>query len=420
MSSIVNILPGQFFNFEFIRVLATATAHGADIAECLVAASKIKDNDAESWFNAWREAAESAEDAASVALTVGDREAARWAYLRACSYRRANQPASSLATTRKPEPDPTSPFFLVPDVSYNILAQTRPFTSRLLRGQQQLHRLLIPAQPSPDALHALLTGPTDPSDGSPRLARAFAVVVFAILTNHVRRMIFPTLAVGGFGAPIGTLKLAAGSPAIFLQEEIETGVLGRSARREGPWKVVGDIVGGFAVRGAVAGSPRQWGSEADKAMVVTAVVYCVWVLGCAEYVHARAVHAVAVGIAYAKLIGGGPAHRQALREMLLPSTLSGVLKVLGSHLELAYYVIHGLFPLLCLAARSAIRMDPGRSRPGLALLIAGWAWGTGYVTRYSNKYYIGLEMSELLLVLWWISAAAAVFAWRALRTRFKA
>ncbi|KAK2029012.1 hypothetical protein LX32DRAFT_639510 [Colletotrichum zoysiae] len=330
-----------------------------------------------------------------------------------------DQPASSSVRTRKPDPDPTSPFFLVPDVSYNILAQIRPFTSRLLRGQQQLHQLLLPAQPSPDDLHALLTGPTDPSDGSPGLARAFVVVVFAVLANHVRRMILPALAVGGFGTPIATLKLAAGSPAIFLQDEIEAGVLGRSAGWEGAWKVVGDIVGGFAVRGAVTESRRQWGSEADKATVVTAVVYCVWVLGCAEYVHARAVHAVAVGIAYAKLTGGGPAHRQALREMLLPSTLSGVLKVLGSHLELAYYVIYGLFPLLCLAARSAIRTDPGRSRPGLALLIAGWAWGTGYVARYSNKYYIGLEMSGLLLVLWWVSAAAAIFAWRALRTRFR-
>ncbi|KAK2029015.1 alpha/beta hydrolase [Colletotrichum zoysiae] len=91
MPSIVNILPGPFFNFEFIRVLATSTAHGADIAECLVAASKIRDNDAESWFNAWREAAESAEDAAYEALKAGDREAARWAYLRACSYRRASE-----------------------------------------------------------------------------------------------------------------------------------------------------------------------------------------------------------------------------------------------------------------------------------------------------------------------------------------
>ncbi|KAK1994419.1 hypothetical protein LX36DRAFT_660602 [Colletotrichum falcatum] len=324
---------------------------------------------------------------------------------------------ASSVTTR--DPDPRGPFALVPAASYNTLAQLRPLSSCLLRGRR-LHRLLIPAKPYPDALQAFLAGPKEPSDGSPRLARAFAVVVFAVLANHVRRMMLPALAVGGFGAPIATLKLAAGSPAIFLQEEMETGILGRSAGWEGGWKVVGDIVGGFAVRSAVTGTPRRWGGAADKAMAVTAVVCCVWILGCAEYIHARAAHAVAVGIAYVTLIRGGPAHRQALREILLPSTSAGALKVLGSHLELACYLVHGLFPLLCLAARSAVRPDPRRSRPGLAFLVAGWAWGTGYVTRYSNKYYIGLEMSGLLLVLWWISAAAAIFAWRALRTWFQA
>ncbi|KDN63943.1 hypothetical protein CSUB01_06576 [Colletotrichum sublineola] len=325
-------------------------------------------------------------------------------------------PASPLVTTRDPDSDPTSPFALVPAAAYNTLAQLQPLTSGLLRGRRQLHRLLLPAQLSPDVLYAFLTGPTKRSDGRPRLARAFGVVVFAILTNHVRRMVFPALAVGGFGAPIATLKLAAGSPAIFLREEMETGILGRSAGWEGAWKFAGDIVSGFAVRGAVSNSPGGQTRGADKAMVVAAVVYCVWILGCVEYVHARAVHTVAVGIAYANLIRGGPAHRQALREILLPSTSSGAaLKVLGFHLELAFYVRCGLFPLLCLAVRSAFRSDPRRSRPGLAFLIAGWAWGTGYVTRYSNKYYIGLEMSGLLLVLWWISVAATVFAWRAPR-----
>ncbi|KAK1984492.1 hypothetical protein LZ30DRAFT_779787 [Colletotrichum cereale] len=329
---------------------------------------------------------------------------------------------ASAVKTRDLDLSPTSPFALIPAASYNTLAQLRPLTSHLLRGRRWLDQLLLPAQPGPDTLHAFLTEPAEPCNGRPRLARAFAVVVFAIIANHVRRMVVPALAVGGFGAPIATLKLAAGSPATFLQEEMGTGVLGRSVGWEGAWKAVGDVVGGFAARGAAVRGPRRRGPrsrEADKVVVVTAIVYCVWALGCAEYVHARAVHAVAVGIAYAKLIGGGPAHRQALREMLLPSSPSAVLKILGSHLELAYYVTYGLLPLLYLAAQSAFRPDPRRGRPGLALLIAGWAWGTGYVTRYSNKYYIGLEMSGLLLVLWWISAAAAIFAWSALQTRFK-
>ncbi|KZL75676.1 hypothetical protein CI238_04876 [Colletotrichum incanum] len=349
-----------------------------------------------------------------------------------------------------PDPSFTSPFALVPAASYNTLAQLWPLTSRLLSDQWRWKWLLLPAQPgSPrqsDALQALLT---DVSTGRFRFVRNFAIVVFAIIVNHVRRMVFPALGVGGFGAPMATLKLAVGSPEIFLREEMEAGIFGRNAGWEGAWKVVGDVVGGSAARDVVARGSDQWsmhrrggrimqnprsfiekddgrkvteprGREMEKGMVVGAVVYCVWILGCAEYVHARAVHAVAVGIAYTKLICGGPAHQQALRDILLPpSASSSTLKVLGSHLELAHYIAYGLLPLLYLAARSALKLTPTRSRPELALLIAGWAWGTGYVTRYSNKYYIGLEMSGLLLVLWWISAAAAVFSWTALRTRLK-
>ncbi|GKT86484.1 hypothetical protein Ct61P_04334 [Colletotrichum tofieldiae] len=348
--------------------------------------------------------------------------------------------------TRDPDPSSTNPFALIPAASYNSLAQLWPLTSRLLSDRWRLKWFLLPAQPgSPrhsDALHALLT---EVGNGRSRFVRNFAIVVFAILVNHVRRMVFPALGVGGFGAPIATLKLAVGSPEIFLREEMDMGILG--GMRDG--KVVGDVVGGSAVKDVLVGASDQWllhrlrgkmmqngrnfikqgggwkvtkqrGREIEKSMVVGAVVYCVWILGCAEYVHARAVHVVAVGIAYTKLICGGPAHQQALRNILLPSASSRTLKVLGSHLELACYVVYGLLPLLYLAARFALRLKPTRSRPELALLIAGWAWGTGYATRYSNKYYIGLEMSGLLLVLWWISAAAAVFAWTALRTRLKA
>ncbi|KAL2756323.1 hypothetical protein ACRALDRAFT_2053572 [Sodiomyces alcalophilus JCM 7366] len=68
-----------------------APTQGADVGECLEAASKIKKNDPESWYRAWTEAAEFAEEAADTALKVGDREAARWAFLRACNYRRASE-----------------------------------------------------------------------------------------------------------------------------------------------------------------------------------------------------------------------------------------------------------------------------------------------------------------------------------------
>ncbi|KAK6224536.1 hypothetical protein QIS74_02863 [Colletotrichum tabaci] len=312
--------------------------------------------------------------------------------------------ASSPPDTRtSPNSPRTRPIIaLIPDASYNALAQLRLITTRRPRTTRRLS----------DALHAVSTH----LDG--RRARGFAVVVFAILANHVRRMVLPALGVGGFGAPIATLKLAAGSPAIFLEEEVRAGVLGRNAGWEGAWKVVGDAVGGYAVeRVADGGGTKTRGQRTDRDMVVSTVVFLVWALGCAEYVHARAAHAAAVGIAHVKLLLGGPAHRRALAGILFPPSAAGVLAVLGSHLELACYVAYGLLPLLSFAAGLVFRRNPRRSRPGLAVLMAGWAWGTGYVARYSNKYYIGLEMSGLLLVGWW---TLALFGWRALRARIRA
>ena len=85
------ILPWQFFNFEYIRVLSMAPMHGADVAECLEAASKIKKDDPKSWHQAWTEAAVFAEDMTGSALKMGDRQAAKSAFRRACNYRRASE-----------------------------------------------------------------------------------------------------------------------------------------------------------------------------------------------------------------------------------------------------------------------------------------------------------------------------------------
>ncbi|RYP47108.1 hypothetical protein DL768_006782 [Monosporascus sp. mg162] len=52
-----------------------APFHGADVAECFEAASKIKPNDPESWCTAWTKAAHVAEGSGERALPSGDREA---------------------------------------------------------------------------------------------------------------------------------------------------------------------------------------------------------------------------------------------------------------------------------------------------------------------------------------------------------
>ncbi|UQC73901.1 uncharacterized protein CLUP02_00548 [Colletotrichum lupini] len=338
----------------------------------------------------------------------------------------------SLRATDRPLSD--DPFALIPAASYSALAQLYQLVRLCIGDQSQIARLLSHLrQPGlAPAATALVGG---------GYARSFAVVVFAVLVNHVRRMLAPALGVGAFGGPIATLKLAVGSPALFLKEEIEVGFFGRVFTREGASKLLGDVIGTVIFQRVLIHSASELdpinratnfrpenpntsrrGTGVDdirvraieKRKTAALVVYLVWILGCAEYLHARVAHVVAVGIAYSKLLRGGLLHKQALREVLLPFTspyssslikcLGEGLSVVGFHLELVCSIAWGLYPLLRLATGSTLRMDPRKSRPELAMLIAAWAWGTGYVTRYSNKYYIGLEISGLLLVMWWIFA----------------
>lgn len=76
----------QFFHFEFLRVIGTAPFEGCDIGECLEAIASIRNNNAESWFKAWVAVATKAQKVAEDADKRGDREAARWAWIRSGNY----------------------------------------------------------------------------------------------------------------------------------------------------------------------------------------------------------------------------------------------------------------------------------------------------------------------------------------------
>ncbi|KAM0144737.1 hypothetical protein ACHAP3_000770 [Botrytis cinerea] len=81
----------EWFNFEFLRLLSMAQTGGCETAEALTAVSHIKDGNVESWASAWSECSHKAEMIAEEALQLGDRPAARAAFLRASNYARASQ-----------------------------------------------------------------------------------------------------------------------------------------------------------------------------------------------------------------------------------------------------------------------------------------------------------------------------------------
>jgi dienelactone hydrolase len=76
------------FSFEFLRVLGEVVYGGSDIGECFLTASRIQDDDFESWHREWSRTAERVQCIADDCLARGHKVSARDAYLRASNYYR--------------------------------------------------------------------------------------------------------------------------------------------------------------------------------------------------------------------------------------------------------------------------------------------------------------------------------------------
>jgi pimeloyl-ACP methyl ester carboxylesterase len=76
-------------DYYFAWITGRAIYEGSDPDECFAAASRIVDGDVASWEREWVALAERVVDEAQAALSRGDAESARKAYLRACTYYRA-------------------------------------------------------------------------------------------------------------------------------------------------------------------------------------------------------------------------------------------------------------------------------------------------------------------------------------------
>lgn len=85
------LFKSDFFHFEALRLLSFTPHDGGEVAEFFEALQNIKDDDVESWYAAWTEAAGKVEGLAVEAEQAGNRIAARRAYFRASNYLRAAQ-----------------------------------------------------------------------------------------------------------------------------------------------------------------------------------------------------------------------------------------------------------------------------------------------------------------------------------------
>lgn len=80
----------QSFSFQLLHAMSYTRYRGADIGECLATASKIKEGDFESWFDAWHMTATRLEKQADESFNNRQYHSARDTYLRASNYHRTS------------------------------------------------------------------------------------------------------------------------------------------------------------------------------------------------------------------------------------------------------------------------------------------------------------------------------------------
>jgi len=82
------VFKDDLFDAQWLRTAGHSSSGGAEIGECLAAASQIRELDAESWFTAWNALAERLLAQAEASQASGRSVSAREAYLRASNYLR--------------------------------------------------------------------------------------------------------------------------------------------------------------------------------------------------------------------------------------------------------------------------------------------------------------------------------------------
>src|ERR1700733_13436450 len=84
------VFKDSLFDAQWLRAAGHASYGGAELGECLAAASRTRELDAVSWFQAWNALAERLFDEARSSEAAGRRTSALGAYLRASNYYRAS------------------------------------------------------------------------------------------------------------------------------------------------------------------------------------------------------------------------------------------------------------------------------------------------------------------------------------------
>ena len=267
---------------------------------------------------------------------------------------------------------------------------------------------------------------------------AAGLLIAAVLVNHVRRILVPWLGQFLWWHPVEAMKMARGSPHYFLQEQL----VGLDVATLGQWmcQVMCLTFAKRFLRRCIIiivttgqsrhGSANGFGNAPKRRRIMAAAVDVCSIL----YL---AICLAEIEAAYAELCWAGAWVYATVyiwrRGSLAQLSFMRKLFSLGdqptqSRAKAAAIAVVGLL-LAHSGWRRVVRpfLRPGGGGGGLRVAVSALAvlWGllgagTVHVVRYSNRYFILLEMTDLLVTwLWMILAVVVVVVWRLRRDEEK-
>ncbi|KAH7319589.1 hypothetical protein B0I35DRAFT_477927 [Stachybotrys elegans] len=250
--------------------------------------------------------------------------------------------------------------------------------------------LAFPTSPTtPDTVHASLL-----SNG---YGCAVAYAVAAVLINHIRRVLIPWIGHFLWRETLEGMKTARSSPHYYLQ---------RSLNYEWQAIVFYLVIPQYCLTNgqrALENKLRLGTSAQGKMMDVCRVAYLVLALMTFETVYAETCCVAAQGYAYARILIWGSEAEAAFLEQLARERWDMLL--VQAALVLCWLGTRAL-PTLKSVLEAAVR-----GHVEWAAMLGCLCYGTAYLVRYSNKYFILLEMRGMLLTFaWmWIGVGCVVF-----------
>lgn len=238
----------------------------------------------------------------------------------------------------------------------------------------------------------IILGLTDPAYSDPVRAslfehgasRAAIRILVAVVLNHIRRVLVPWLGQFLWHHAVADLRAARSSPGQYLEGATTYGWLPFAA-----WMVSASAlprVRGFLRRAALHdGTGDGW-----------AVLYLATGLITLEAAYTRTCWTFAQLYAYAALFAGGVPEHDLLERTLTerPAKITAQLGlVLG-------WLVYAVLPVIA----------TGLEGRWARLVGHGAVWGgTAYVVKHSDRFFLALEMSDVLVTLTWM-VCGMVFA----------